>query len=295
MLRQPQRAAARAPTAAGSGRRRRPPSRRARAARSAARAACGVVGDTCRRAAGCAAARPRRPCASANALTGDGLQLHAAAGRPVGLGQHQRRSSKPAACSARQRDARELGRAGERDPHRRGRSGALLVARLLQHLGLDAVALERAQVLDEHLAEQVVHLVLDADRQQALGLELAAARRRGPSARTRDARVALRPCRRSPAPTGSLRRRASSRRCVAISSGLISTSGSSRASEVSITITRSCTSTCVAARPTPSAAYMVSSMSSTSWRMRASTSRHRLGHGVQARIGVAQDVELGHW
>ena len=39
-----------------------------------------------------------------------------------------------------------------------------------------------------------------------------------------------------------------------------------------MTITRSCTSTWVAARPTPSASYIVSSMSSTRRRMRASTS-----------------------
>ncbi len=55
-------------------------------------------------------------------------------------------------------------------------------------------------------------------------------------------------------------------------SGLISTSGSSRDSDTSMTITRSCTSTWVAARPMPSDAYMVSIMSSTRRVMRASTS-----------------------
>jgi len=54
-------------------------------------------------------------------------------------------------------------------------------------------------------------------------------------------------------------------------SGLISTHGCLRSGEVSMTITRSCTSTWVAARPTPSAAYMVSSRSSTRRRMRSST------------------------
>jgi hypothetical protein len=54
-------------------------------------------------------------------------------------------------------------------------------------------------------------------------------------------------------------------------SGLTSTSGWLRSSEVSITTTRSCTSTWVAARPMPLASYMVSSMSATRARMRAST------------------------
>jgi hypothetical protein len=52
---------------------------------------------TCRPAAGCAAGPP--PCRAPvrTALTGDGLQLHAAAGRPVGLGQHQH-NLMPARC-----------------------------------------------------------------------------------------------------------------------------------------------------------------------------------------------------
>src|SRR3990167_1105280 len=54
-------------------------------------------------------------------------------------------------------------------------------------------------------------------------------------------------------------------------SGLMSTRGALRSSLVSITTTRSCTSTWVAAKPTPLASYMVSSMSSTNWRMRSST------------------------
>jgi hypothetical protein len=54
-------------------------------------------------------------------------------------------------------------------------------------------------------------------------------------------------------------------------SGLISTIGSLRFSDTSITISRSCTSTWVAARPMPLASYMVSSMSAISALMRAST------------------------
>ena len=46
---------------------------------------------------------------------------------------------------------------------------ALLVARLLQHLGLDAFALQRAEVLDEHLAVEVVDLVLDAGGVKPVG------------------------------------------------------------------------------------------------------------------------------
>mmetsp|Transcript_49610 Transcript_49610/g.116521 ORF Transcript_49610/g.116521 Transcript_49610/m.116521 type:complete len:227 (+) Transcript_49610:181-861(+) len=48
----------------------------------------------------------------------------------------------------------------------------LFLASLLDHLGLDAVALEGAEVFDEDLAHQVVHLVLHADRQQPVGIEL---------------------------------------------------------------------------------------------------------------------------
>src|SRR5262245_19072868 len=40
----------------------------------------------------------------------------------------------------------------------------LLLARALEHLDPDAVALERAQVLDEHFADQMIHLVLHAHR-----------------------------------------------------------------------------------------------------------------------------------
>ncbi|CPL21934.1 Uncharacterised protein [Bordetella pertussis] len=54
-------------------------------------------------------------------------------------------------------------------------------------------------------------------------------------------------------------------------SGLISTRRSLPSSETSITTTRSCTSTWVAASPTPGASYMVSAMSRTSCRMRSST------------------------
>src|SRR6267154_2215089 len=56
------------------------------------------------------------------------------------------------------------------------------------------------------------------------------------------------------------------------SSGLINTSGDARSSLTSRTITRLCTSTWVAARPTPLAEYMVSSRLSMNWRSASSTS-----------------------
>ena len=79
----------------------------------------------------------------------------------------------PAAWMAASAVDGELGRSRKSDAHAHQRLRTrLLVARLLEHLGLDAVALERAQVVDEDLAHQVIHLVLDADGRQALGVEL---------------------------------------------------------------------------------------------------------------------------
>src|SRR5207247_10197773 len=49
---------------------------------------------------------------------------------------------------------------------RKARSGGL--AQLLCELGADALLLELRQVLDEHLALQMIHLVLDANGKQAL-------------------------------------------------------------------------------------------------------------------------------
>src|SRR5438552_11353382 len=52
---------------------------------------------------------------------------------------------------------------------RKARSGGL--AQLLRQLGADALLLQLRQVLDEHLALQVIHLVLDAHGEQTLRLE----------------------------------------------------------------------------------------------------------------------------
>src|SRR6267142_554792 len=49
---------------------------------------------------------------------------------------------------------------------RKARSGGL--AQLLRELGADALLLELRQVLDKHLALQMIHLVLDANGKQAL-------------------------------------------------------------------------------------------------------------------------------
>src|SRR3982751_961251 len=49
------------------------------------------------------------------------------------------------------------------------RSGGL--AQLLRQLGADALLLQLREVLDENLALQVIHLMLDAHREQTLRLE----------------------------------------------------------------------------------------------------------------------------
>ena len=106
-------------------------------------------------------------------------------GRPGGrAGSGTSAISKPAACSAASATRANSGVPAKRHGASAGPQARRFFARLLQHPGLDAVALERAQVLDEHLAEQVVHLVLDAHREQALGLELARSAPSRSSART---------------------------------------------------------------------------------------------------------------
>jgi hypothetical protein len=79
------------------------------------------------------------------------------------------------------RDPGELGCASEAElqcavrveQSRRGpASSARLIPRLLEHLGADAGALQGAQVFDEHLADKVIHLVLDAFGQQSVGIDL---------------------------------------------------------------------------------------------------------------------------
>ena len=77
---------------------------------------------------------------------------------------------------------------------------------------------------------------------------------------------------------------------LAMNSGPVLTSSRSMSS----TITRFSTPTCGAARPMPGAAYIVSSMSSISWRTSASTDVDRLGLLLEARIGRREDGHEGH-
>src|SRR5262245_21018278 len=54
---------------------------------------------------------------------------------------------------------------------RRRKTTLRRLAQLLGELGADALLLELREMLDEYLALQVIHLVLDADRQQPLGFQ----------------------------------------------------------------------------------------------------------------------------
>ena len=102
------------------------------------------------------------PCSSASCLTGLGCSFWP---RPAGRSGWVSTSgtSKPAA-----RIAASAARAKSGVPAKRLSRGD---PRLLGELVLDARLLQLRQVLDEDLALQVIHLVLDADRQQILGLD----------------------------------------------------------------------------------------------------------------------------
>ena len=115
MLRQPQRAAGPAPIAAGSGRRRRRPSRRAAAATQRVARRGGVVGELAVEPQA-ARLRDRRCRARARTLLDRRRPAASCRGRPAGrAGSAPAATSKPARMQARQRDARELRRAGEGD------------------------------------------------------------------------------------------------------------------------------------------------------------------------------------
>ena len=68
----------------------------------------------------------------------------------------------------RQRPFGKLGRAAKNEAQE-WRSGCL--AQLFRELRAGALLLELRQVLDEHLAFQVIHLVLNADGEQPLRLQ----------------------------------------------------------------------------------------------------------------------------
>jgi len=77
----------------------------------------------------------------------------------------------------RQGKPREFGRAREDDFHQstgwRSVWACFVLALLLDQLGLDAHLLEARKVFHEHAAHQVIHLVLHADGEQAVRVELA--------------------------------------------------------------------------------------------------------------------------
>ena len=61
-----------------------------------------------------------------------------------------------------------------------------------------------------------------------------------------------------------------------------------------MTIKRLCTSTWVAARPTPGAAYMVSNMSSTSFGQGSVKHLDRLGLGAKSGVRVLKNLQARH-
>src|SRR5574343_1710992 len=119
-----------------------------------------------RRLRGCATGTP---CSGAHCLTGEACSFMP---RPAGRSGWVSTSTIwwPAACKAAMASRANSG-VPAKTSFKRG-SSALLVAQGLGQLGLDAALLERGQVFDEHLAAQVVHLVLDAHGQQAIGLDV---------------------------------------------------------------------------------------------------------------------------
>src|SRR5690606_10510750 len=108
-----------------------------------------------------------RPCSSANRFTGLGAGRSP---RPTGRSGWVRPSAMSCAapCSAASATSATAG-VPAKTRRRRGRSGRL--AQLLREPRADPLLLELRKVLDEHLALQVIQLVLDADREQALRFE----------------------------------------------------------------------------------------------------------------------------
>src|SRR5262245_17870703 len=148
----------------------------ARCSATAAAAASSGYLPSRRSERGCATVMP---CCCANCLTGEACSFMP---RPAGRSGCVSTSSmeKPASCSRASATSANSGvpanatftkcgsatfvnpRGGRQRSRPGARSYAHLLARLLDHLRLDAVALERAQVLDEDLAHEVIHLVLHA-------------------------------------------------------------------------------------------------------------------------------------
>ena len=95
---------------------------------------------------------------------GRSLQLHAAPGWAVGLGQYQSDVMATSVQSG-QRVLRKDRRAGKDQAH----GLALEFALRFDQFAANAGAFEQGQVFDKHLAHEVVHFVLNAHRHQAIG------------------------------------------------------------------------------------------------------------------------------
>src|SRR5262245_31599747 len=107
------------------------------------------------------------PRALARRFTGPAIERNP---RPAGRSGWVRASTTSWPASASRASARSANSGVPAKTRRRkGRSGCL--AQLLGELRADALLLELRQVLDENLALQMVHLVLDADGEQPLRLE----------------------------------------------------------------------------------------------------------------------------
>src|SRR5689334_17451381 len=111
--------------------------------------------------AGCVTERPRESASCLTALAAGRMP------RPAGRSGCVTTSGTSWPASSRRSSARAAN-AGvpAKTRRRKARSGRL--AQLLGELGANALLLQLRQMLDEHLALQVIHLVLDADREQSL-------------------------------------------------------------------------------------------------------------------------------
>src|SRR5687768_5214122 len=104
------------------------------------------------------------PCASAKRFTGLGTERRP---RPAGRSGRVRTRTISWPAATRHASARTVNSGVPAKTRRRkARSGRL--AQLLGELGANALLLELRQVLDEDLTLQMVHLVLDAHREQPL-------------------------------------------------------------------------------------------------------------------------------
>src|SRR5262245_38171110 len=116
------------------------------------------------RRSGCAT---RSPCARATRFTALGVGCMP---RPAGRSGWVTTNGIWCPAFSKRSSARDAN-SGVPAKTRRRKAGSGRLAKLLRQLGADALLLQLREVLDEHLALQVIHLVLDADREQPLGLE----------------------------------------------------------------------------------------------------------------------------